>query len=202
MGARRHRQGRVGVLGTYPTPCRGIGSAPPIPGGKEAKMLGRVKSKFAALLISTGAVLGLIFAQAASAALPAGYDVQRVDSPVITNTGDFGIAMANIGDINGDGEQDIVIGSDEHLGGTAIFELSGADGSTIRSISAPDTDPTGSPSWGSYIGKLPDIGRCTSSPGPGNNCPAVDVTTTPDGAPEVLVSALQQDVGGVADIGR
>src|SRR5262249_36301421 len=153
------------------------------------------------LLVSLGGALCLIAPSVASAALPAGYDVQKVDSQNITNGGDFGIAMANIGDINGDGKQDIVIGSDEHLGGNAIFELSGADGSTIRNIPAPDAD-TGSPSWGSYVGKLPDIGGCTTNPGAGNNCPLANVSTTPDGAPEVLVTALQQDVGATPDIGR
>src|SRR5262245_37634996 len=148
---------------------------------------------------------GLITAASAFGALPAGYDLQKIDSPNITNGGDFGIAMVSPGDLNYDRKNDIVIGTDEH-GGSAgtIFELSGADGSLIRSISSPDGsgDLGTLPSFGSYVGGLPDIGRCTSNPGAGNNCPAVDVATTPDGTPEVLVSALGQDVGGVQDIGR
>ena len=131
--------------------------------------------------------------------------MQKVDSPNITLGGDFGIAMVRPGDLNGDGKQDIV---DRHRRARRQrrddLRAQRRGWLPIRSISSPDaTGDLGTlPSFGSYVGGLPDIGRCTSNPGAGVSCPSTDVTTTPDGTPEVLVSALGQDVGGVQDIGR
>jgi hypothetical protein len=143
----------------------------------------------------TFALAGPSVASALNTSLPAGYDVQKLDSPNVTVGGDFGIAMANVGDLNGDNKQDIVIGTDEHgrSAGT-IFELSGADGSLIRSISSPDAaGDTGTlPSFGSYVGGLADIGSCPGGVS-GQTCPNATVGA-PDGTPEVLVTALGQDV--------
>src|SRR5262245_29580621 len=150
-------------------------------------MPGRIRSLLIA--VSLGAAAVLIGAPSAFAALPLGYDVQKIDSPNVTVGGDFGIAMVSPGDLDGDGFADIVIGTDEH-GGSAgtIFELSGADGSTIRSISAPDaTGDTGTlPSFGSYVGGLSDIGSCPGGAS-GQTCPNATIGA-PDGTPEVLVT--------------
>ena len=155
----------------------------------------RIRSLLTAGVLTAGVAVSLIAAPAASAALPLGYDVQKLDSPNVTVGGDFGIAMVIPGDLNGDGEADIVIGTDEH-GGSAgtIFELSGADGSTIRSISSPDAaGDTGTlPSFGSYVGGLADLGSCAGGTA-GQTCSLATVGA-PDGVPEVLVTALGQDV--------
>jgi hypothetical protein len=157
-------------------------------------MESRCRSLGSAVIAGAAALGLLILAPSASAALPLAYDVQRVDSPNPTVGGDFGIAMVNAGDLNGDTEQDIVIGTDEHGGSVGqIFVLSGADGSTIRTISAPETGGTGTlESFGSFVGKLNDLGSCTGG-SPGTICPQNPIGGG-DGVPEILVAALGVDV--------
>src|SRR5215208_2358638 len=108
----------------------------------------------------------------AQAKLPRTYSVQRVDSPAPAIGGDFGIAFVTGGDLNGDGKDDLIVGTDEHGGSTGtIFEISGADGSTIRSIASPDPDGNGTKaSFGSYVGSIADIGSCTGGAS-GTLCP-------------------------------
>jgi len=158
-------------------------------------MIARIRPLLTVALLSAVAVLVAVAAPAAFAALPLGYDVQKIDSPNITAGGDFGIAMVSPGDLDGDDEQDLVIGTDEHGGSVGtIFELSGADGSTIRTISAPDAGgDTGTlPSFGSYVGGLADIGSCAGGTA-GQTC-GLAAVGAPDGVPEILVTALGQDV--------
>ena len=129
---------------------------------------------------------------AAFGALPRTYSVQRVDSPNPTVGGDFGIGFVNTGDVNGDGKDDILVGTDEHGGGPGqVFVISGADGSPIRTINAPDSGGSGTPSsFGSYVGKIADIGSCAGGT-PGATCASFGA---PDGVPDELVTALGVDV--------
>src|SRR5919199_756513 len=139
-----------------------------------------------ALLVSAFSLFAGITAAGAAAALPRTYSVQRVDSPNPTVGGDFGIGFVNTGDVNHDGKDDILVGTDEHGGGPGqVFVISGADGSTIRTLNAPDPGGSGTPSsFGSYVGKLADIGSCPGGTA-GATCPNATIGA-PDGVPDML----------------
>src|SRR5919206_3119102 len=99
--------------------------------------LSRRRAVFAA---AASAVLALAAAGVAQAALPRTYQVQRVDSPNPTAGGDFGIGFVNTGDVNHDGKDDLLVGTDEHGGGPGqVFVVSGAGGAAIRTIAAPES---------------------------------------------------------------
>jgi FG-GAP repeat len=156
----------------------------------------------AGILIALALGASLLLAAPSLAALPRAYDVQRVDSPNPTVGGDFGIALVSVGDLNGDAEDDILVGTDEHGGSVGqVFVISGADGAPIRTINAPDPGGTGTlPSFGSYVGKISDIGSCVGGT-PGATCPLATIGAG-DGVPDLLVTALGVDVGTLVDAGR
>ncbi len=135
------------------------------------------------LIVGLGLLL-LVTSASANAALPRAYTVQRVGSPAPSAGGNFGIGFVNIGDVNRDGADDLLVGTDEHGGGQGqVFLLGGKDGKPIRTLDAPDNSTSGTlASFGSYVGKLEDI--------------------TGDGVAELLITALGVDVRGVEDEGR
>lgn len=158
--------------------------------------------------------LGLLLGAAAvpaSAALPRTYQIQKVDSPVPAVNGNFGRAVAVVGDVNGDGEQDLLVGNDKH-GSRAgqVFVISGENGSLIRELQRPETDSTGTgrPSgFGAAVGKIGvnqasgpfnDVGSCPGGDGvdADANCDAATVGAA-DGIPDLLVTASGIDVNAV-----
>ena len=162
--------------------------------------------------MSVGPVLSFAIlvsvAAPSSAALPRTYDVQRVDSPAPGANGNFGRALAVVGDVNADGKQDMLVGNDKH--GTRagqVFVISGADGSLIRELQRPDTDTVGSgrPSgFGAAVGKIGfnqssgpfnDVGSCPLGDS-GDADPNCDSATVgpPDGVPDLLATASGVDV--------
>jgi hypothetical protein len=162
--------------------------------------------------LAAGSVLSFLVllgsAAPTSAALPRSYDLQRVDSPVPTANGNFGRAMAVVGDLNADGEQDLLVGNDKH--GTRagqVFVISGEDGSLIRELQRPDTDTVGSgrPSgFGAAVGKIGvnqtsgpfnDIGSCPGGDGADADAYCDSATVgAPDGIPDLLATASGVDV--------
>src|SRR3954451_6549254 len=157
--------------------------------------------------------LFLIGTATALAALPRTYQVRAVPSPQPTAAARFGVALVNAGDENGDGKDDILVGTDEHGGAFAgtVFVISGTDGSTIRTLQAPDPGGTGNgAAWGGFVGKVgtnesvpanyTDLGSCpgftgtasdTCDAGHGN---ASNLVGPADGIPDLLVTALGVDV--------
>src|SRR5215207_5371515 len=87
----------------------------------------------------------LLAATAAPApGLPRTYGVQRVDSPIPTPGGRIGAGLINMGDANGDGEDDFVTLQVQGTPGTngAVYIISGETGQLIRQANMPDAGNT------------------------------------------------------------
>jgi hypothetical protein len=108
------------------------------------------RSGLVGLVIAAGLVAVLVAAPA-QADLPRTYQVQRIDNPTPAANERFGDGLVNGGDVNGDGEDDLLVGIDEHatISGE-VFVFSGADGSLIRRIPPP----------------YPDVGQGDTNPDP------------------------------------
>ena len=189
----------------------------------------------AALSLILLSILGAWCSSAAAQApgLPRTYDVQRVDSPTAGNADTFGFGVINGGDLNADGVDDLLTSQGTRIlnDGTGaengeVLVISGADGSVIRTIDAPEPETAGgtglaedrAAGFGFYVGSIgrnaaaapfTDLSSC-----PGGNTdadPFCDTATVgpPDGIPDIVASALFVNrtspaaADGVAeDIGR
>jgi len=157
-----------------------------------------------ASVLAAGCAIAGITAATASADLPRTYDVQRVDSPMPVQNGRFALSMVNVGDVNRDGEDDVLTGTDKHgtvLGTGQVNVVSGQDGATLRQYALPDVDVPPSPAggdrptgFGAAVAKLADVGSCPGFAGAaGTACTAATVGPR-DGVAEHLVAASGVDV--------
>ena len=160
----------------------------------------------------------------AQVGLPPGYDVQRINPPNPELGGNFGSGMASAGDVNGDGEDDLLT---HQLAGSPgedgeVYVISGETGALIDTILAPDqdTDATGTTPapgdnqsnfgfpWMSKLGtnrgnspaNFTDLASCPGASAANDVCPGT--IGPPDGIPEILVGARGVDAKGVIDSGR
>jgi len=157
-------------------------------------------------------------ALAAGEGLPRTYDVTRVDSPEPVLGSVFGRGMASAGDLNNDGEDDLLLPQQAGSPGGEgqVFVIDGETGARIDTIVAPDpgnpTNATGNNRagfgsfWVSRIGSnrgapgsFTDLASCPGGAS-GVLCPAA--IGGPDGVPEIVVGARGVDARGLKESGR
>ncbi len=108
----------------------------------------------------------------------------RIDSPEPQADAQFGFYISAFGDVNGDGETDIAIGTDaQDVGANTrqgrAWVFSGANGSLIHTLDNPDPQSDGR--FGSRIGSAGDV--------------------TSDGVDDVLVGASNNDIPAGCAVG-
>lgn len=183
-------------------------------------MANRSRLRCAGTVAGALALLGAVTASpvlAVGIGLPRTYQVQPVDTPNPFLGSSFGQALINAGDVDRDGEDDVIV-SQSPSGNTSpegqLFLFSGETGRLIDAITAPDS---GNPGPGNnpanfgfpFVEKIglsrssapfTDLGSC-----PGGRtsvtCPNATIGP-PDGIPDILAGARGIDVGGIVDIGR
>jgi hypothetical protein len=139
--------------------------------------------------------LALIGATSAAAALSGGYNpiiATNPSSPVSAASGDrFGENIANAGDVNGDGKDDLIVGVPKAPGGLPgitgkVVFVDGPTGGVIATVPVPSPQV-------SHQGKDTDFGARVATLGDLNG----------DGVPEHLVSAPGTDLTSTTlDMGR
>jgi hypothetical protein len=158
----------------------------------------------------------LLCAAPALAALPPGYTVTRIDTPIAVAGAGFGNGVVNVGDSDGDGKDDIAAtqytGTEQTDAGR-IMLFSGATGQLLAAVNAGDANVvgTGSVSADNFIARASDLGSCPNPVAqvanmPGPTCGSATVGPR-DGVNEILLGAGGVEVntppvGVVNDVGR
>jgi FG-GAP repeat len=143
----------------------------------------------------------LCAAVSANAALPATYAPGPIDVSPSTAGAGLGASVVNAGDLDGDGQDDIVVGAPNFPVSSGISGRVTAlrsNGAAIwpESVTAPSPQVShagADTSFGFRVARLGDVGRCQTT---GDNC----TVGPPDGRPEILVSAPGTDLGGAAGV--
>jgi len=136
----------------------------------------------------------------ASGAVPGDYTVStRYDGGPLPGGG-LGAQLANIGDVDGDGKNDLAIGNPAADGSRGeVVVLSGSSGTVIWRAAAPggaaESSDDGQPlMFGSRVAPLGDVASCGTpdQQSAGTDCGRRAIA---DGVPELLVTALGGDSG-------
>ena len=154
--------------------------------------------------------IALLVPGVAQAALPRTYQARIIENPAPSAGDRFGDGLVNAGDVNRDGEDDLLVGIDEHATVEGeVFVFSGADGTLIRRIPPPDpdainastsTNPDNPAAFGTFVGRIDDSGSCPGFAGqPGDDCTATPAQIDGlDGVPDHVVSAIGVDINDAA----
>ena len=176
------------------------------------RMTDRCRLRLAGTLVS-GLFLLVVLAQSpALAALPRTYSVQRIDSPGPVISGQFSLGMNLAGDLNRDGEEDLIIPQVPGFNTDGqVFVFSGENGALLDTVNGPDPSAVGGRAQFGLLGNtkvglsrsappFTDLGSCPGGTA-GQTCGNPTVGPA-DGVPDLLIGATGVDVGGTTDAGR
>ena len=171
----------------------------------------RTLTSLARLAVLTSGVLALLATTALAQApgLPRGYQIQRIDSPSPVLSGTFGLQTTPVGDVNGDGEEDIATNQTEGTPNAEgqVWVYSGENGGLLGTFTAPDagnpTNATGNNRAlvDRWMDRLGDIGSCPANTAAGETCTSGAIGP-PDGRADFFLGAEGVDVPPARDVGR
>jgi hypothetical protein len=106
--------------------------------------------------------------------------IRAHSSPNDTVNGNYGFAVAGVGDINGDGAGDYLVGAPLEANGGRVYVYSGWNGNVIRTHESTIPDPFGR--FGAAVAGIDDL--------------------TNDGKADYVIGAPNETAAGFADAGR